>query len=128
MAVTAVHGTARGAPSAVRPLVGAILVEVTASVSLRAALDQPGLYAVAVLGFAAAFTLLARVLRAGMALGAAYGIWGASSVALTAALDAVVFGEALTAPALGGIALIIAGVLLVELGAQRGRRAQEART
>lgn len=128
MAVTAVHGTARGAPSAVRPLVGAILVEVTASVSLRAALDQPGLYAVAVLGFAAAFTLLARVLRAGMALGAAYGIWGASSVALTAALDAVVFGEALTAPALGGIALIIAGVLLVELGAQRGRRAQEARS
>ena len=128
MAVTTVHGTARGAPSAVRPLVGAILVEVTASVSLRAALDQPGLYAVAVLGFAAAFTLLARVLRAGMALGAAYGIWGASSVALTAALDAVVFGEALTAPALGGIALIIAGVLLVELGAQRGRRAQEART
>ena len=54
-----------------------------------------------------------------MALGVAYGIWGASGVALTAILSAVIFGEALTPVMLGGIGLIILGVLTIELGSQR---------
>ena len=56
-------------------LLGAILAEVTATLSLRGALDQPALYAVVVLGYASSFGLLALVLRRGMALGVAYGIW-----------------------------------------------------
>ncbi|GAA4803460.1 hypothetical protein GCM10023220_35900 [Streptomyces ziwulingensis] len=58
------------------------------------------------------------VLRAGLALGVAYGIWGASGVALTAVLATVIFGDPLTAVMGVGIALVIAGVLCVELGAQ----------
>ena len=49
--------------------------------------------------------------------GVAYGIWAASGVALTAVASKALFKEPLTALMMGGIALIIAGVLLVELGA-----------
>ncbi|MDN6331367.1 MAG: SMR family transporter, partial [Micrococcaceae bacterium] len=59
-------------------------------------------------------------------LGVAYGIWGASGVALTAALSAIIFGEPLTATMLAGMGLIIAGVLTIELGSQRAaERAHE---
>ncbi len=105
-------------------LAGAIGTEVTGSMSLRAALDHPGWYALATAGFLAAFVFLTAALRAGMALGVGYGIWGACGVALTAGLSAVVFGEPLTALMLAGIVLIIAGVLAVELGARAGREQQ----
>ncbi len=102
---------------------GAICSEVTGSLSLKAALDRPVLYAVVVVGYVASFVLLAEVLRAGMPLGVAYGIWGALGVALTAVLGAAIFGEALNALIFAGLALIIGGVLLVEFGSHRARRA-----
>lgn len=100
-------------------LLGAIFSEVTGSLSLKAALDHPAWYALVAAGYAASFVFLAAVLRAGMPLGLAYGIWGALGVALTAVLGAVFFGEALTAVTFAGLALIIGGVLLVELGSHR---------
>ena len=51
---------------------------------------------------------------------------GALGVASTALLSAAVYGEALTALKGLGIALIIAGVLVVELGSQRAHRREEA--
>jgi small multidrug resistance pump len=51
-----------------------------------------------------------------MAVGVAYGIWGALGTAATAGLAAVIFGDPFTRPIILGIVLIIAGVLLVELG------------
>ncbi|WP_375390223.1 DMT family transporter [uncultured Amnibacterium sp.] len=105
----------------------AVLTEVTASLALRAALDQPAWYVVTVLGYAAAFVLLTLVLKAGMALGVAYGIWGATGVALTAGASAVLFGEMLNPVMLAGIVLVIAGVLTVELGSQRAASRREAR-
>lgn len=99
----------------------AIVLEVAGSLSLKAALDQPAFYGVVLLGYLGAFTFLALTLRTGMGLGVAYGIWGAAGVALTAALSALIFDEPLT-PLMGaGIVVIIAGVLCVELGAQRAR-------
>jgi len=102
----------------------AILSEVTAALSMQAAVDRPGWYALVVAGYLASFALLIRVLRSGMAIGVAYGIWGASGVALTAVMAAVLFGQALTPIMLGGIALIAAGVLLVEIGSQRALAAR----
>lgn len=107
-------------------LAGAILSEVTGSLSLKAALDQPGWYALVVAGFLGAFAFLTLVLRAGMALGVAYGVWGASGVALTAVLSALFFGENLSPMMLGGIVLIICGVLIIELGSQRAMQKREA--
>jgi small multidrug resistance pump len=97
-------------------LTAAIVTEVAATLSLRASQDHAAWLAVVVVGYATAFALLALVLRGGIAVGVAYGIWGASGTALTAVLAAVIFRDALTWPIVGGIALIIAGVLLVEIG------------
>ena len=98
---------------------GAIISEVSATLALRQALNQPGFYVVVGIGYALAFILLSLTLKAGMPLGVAYGLWGALGVALTAVLSMLVFGEPITVLVALGIALIMAGVLLVEVGAQR---------
>ncbi|MFD0427769.1 DMT family transporter [Streptomyces zhihengii] len=64
----------------------------------------------------------------GPALGVAYGIWGASGVALTAVLATFIFGDPLTALMGVGIALVIAGVLCVELGTQAAHARQNQDT
>ena len=46
----------------------------------------------------------------------AYGIWSAGGVAVTAIASRFLFGEPLTRIMVAGIALIMAGVLFVELG------------
>ena len=68
---------------------------------------------------------LAGVLRKGLGLGVAYGIWAALGVTLTVLLAALIFGEALTPMMLVGVAMVIGGVLCVELGSHKdaGRRA-----
>lgn len=97
-------------------LIGAIASEVAATLSLKASQTTPAFYAVVVLGYLAAFTLIALVLKRGMGLGTAYGIWAASGVALTAVLSTLIFDEAFT-PLMGvGIVFIMAGVVLVETG------------
>ncbi|MER7604635.1 SMR family transporter [Nocardioides sp. NPDC127503] len=100
-------------------LSGAIGTEVAASLALKAALDYPVFYAVVISGYTASFALMAGTLKAGMGLGVAYGIWGALGVAATATLSAIIYDEALSGVMGLGIALVIAGVVTVELGSQR---------
>lgn len=100
-------------------LAGAIVSEVTASLTLKAAIDNPLLYIVVGTGFVAAFAFLGAVLKAGMPLGVAYGVWGAMGVVLTAVLGSAIYGEPLTAVMGLGIALIIAGVVTIEVGSER---------
>ena len=103
-------------------LAGAILAEVAATLSLRAFQDHAGWLAVVVAGYLASFAFLSLVLRAGMPVGVAYGIWGATGTAMTAVLAAVIFGDPFTAPIVAGIGLIIIGVLLVEFGSHRAEQ------
>ena len=103
-------------------LLGAIACEVTGTLSLKGGLEHPALYAVVALGFLGAFALFALVLRRGMPLGVAYGIWGAVGVVATALLSAAIFDEALTATMGVGIVVVVAGVLIVELGSQAAQR------
>ncbi len=99
-------------------LIGAILSEVTGTLSLRAASDgRRAWYAVVGVGYLLAFGLLTLALDAGLGLGVAYGIWAAAGVALTALASRWLFGEPLTPVMLAGIGLIVAGVLMIELGA-----------
>jgi small multidrug resistance pump len=100
-------------------LVAAVAVEVAATLSLRASQDDSAWLVVVVAGYVGSFILLTLVLRAGMAVGVAYGIWGALGTAATAVLAAVIYGDPFTWPIVLGIGLIIAGVLLVEFGSQR---------
>ena len=77
-------------------------------------------------GYLVAFVALSLALADGMALGVAYGIWGALGVALTAVLSALIFDEALTLTMGIGIAVIMAGVLVVEIGSQKAQRQEAA--
>lgn len=98
-------------------LIGAVLSEVAATLSLRVAADgRRAWYLLVVLGYVVAFTFLSGSLATGMPLGIAYGVWAAAGIVLTALLSRVLFREALTPMMLGGIGLIVAGVLLIELG------------
>ncbi|MCB0950853.1 MAG: QacE family quaternary ammonium compound efflux SMR transporter [Mycobacterium sp.] len=106
-------------------LVCAILSEVAATLSLKGSATVPALYAVVVLGYLAAFIFLTAVLKRGMGIGVAYGVWAAAGVALTAFLAAVLFGEAFTLVMVIGVACIAAGVLLIETGARHGRAVAE---
>ena len=100
-------------------LAGAIFTEVAATLSLRASVDHSAWFVVVVTGYVVSFVMLTLVLRAGMPVGVAYGIWGALGTAVTAVLAAVLFGDPFTWPIVAGIGLIIAGVLLVEFGSHR---------
>lgn len=97
-------------------LAGAILTEVIGTLSLRAFQDHRLWIILVVAGYSTSFFLLTRVLRAGVPVGVAYGIWGASGTAATAVIASLVFGDPFTVPIVLGIGLIIAGVLLVEFG------------
>jgi small multidrug resistance pump len=99
-------------------LAAAIAVEVAATLSLRASQDHSAWLVVVVAGYVGSFVLLTMVLRAGMPIGVAYGVWGASGTAATAVLAAVIFGDPFTWPIVAGIGLIIAGVLLIEFGSR----------
>jgi small multidrug resistance pump len=99
-------------------LIGAILTEVTATLSLKAAVTGNKLWYIPVaLGYGIAFTCLSFTLQNGMALGVAYGIWAAAGVALTAVAGRLIFNEPFTWVMAVGIALVMGGVLLVEEGA-----------
>ncbi|MFC4049900.1 DMT family transporter [Actinomadura syzygii] len=108
------------------PLAAAIALEVTGTLSLRAALDHPAWYVLVAVGYIGAFFSLSMGLRAGLGIGVAYGIWAACGVALTAVLAAVIFSEALTVLMGAGIGLVIAGVLCVELGSQHAEQGDHA--
>ncbi|WP_431837171.1 DMT family transporter [Cellulomonas sp. Y8] len=98
---------------------GAIACEVAATLSLRVASTGGSRrwYAAVVAGYLAAFSLLAGALAQGLGIGVAYGIWTATGVAVTAVASRYLFGEPLTRLMLLGVGLIVAGVLLVEVGA-----------
>ena len=99
-------------------LVAAIASETTGTLSLKLASDGRGLrwYGLVMASYLGAFALVTLALKAGMPRGVAYGIWSAGGVAVTAIASRLLFSEPLTRTMVAGIAFIMAGVLLVELG------------
>ena len=96
----------------------AILSEVAATLCLRtAATGRHVFYVPVVAGYLLSFAALALTLDRGIGLGVAYGIWAASGVAITAVASRLLFREPLTRTMGLGIAAIVVGVLLIELGA-----------
>lgn len=97
-------------------LAGAILIEVVATLSLRATdgFRRKAWIVPVVAGYLASFYLLWLSLSLGMPVGIAYGIWTACGVALVAVVARFLFQEPLTWLMGLGIALIVAGVLTIE--------------
>ena len=98
-------------------LTGAILVEVCATLALRASdgFRRKGWIAPVVLGYLLSFYLLWVTLSLGVPVGIAYGIWTACGVALVALVAHWLFDEPLTPLMVAGIALIVSGVFTIEL-------------
>lgn len=96
----------------------AIIAEILGTLSLRAADGfRKKLWVIPLVVFyGLAFYLLALTLAAGMPVAIAYGIWSAIGVALIAILARIIWKEPLTPRMLVGLALIMIGVLLVEIG------------
>jgi small multidrug resistance pump len=103
-------------------LVGAIVAEVLATLSLRASegMSRPLPAVAVVVGYVTAFGLLSMALSRQVPLGIAYGIWAAAGVAMVAALSVVIFGERLTSIQVGGLVLIVLGVVALEAGGASG--------
>lgn len=99
-------------------LMGAIAAELVGTLSMRASdgLARLPWVGATVVGYVIAFALLAQVLKLGMPVGIAYGIWAALGVAITAVAGRLIWDDPLTPIMALGIALIIGGVLLVETG------------
>ncbi|MCW3009621.1 MAG: QacE family quaternary ammonium compound efflux transporter [Solirubrobacterales bacterium] len=100
-------------------LVLAILMEVAATLSLKAAgSGSVPAIAVVVVGYLGSFVLLAVVLRT-IEVGTTYAIWAGAGTALIAAIGMVALGEAVTAMRVGSLALIVLGVVGLNLSGAR---------
>ncbi len=96
----------------------AILSEVLGTISLKFVdgLARPLPLVLVVLGYGSAFVALANVLKMGLTVGVTYAIWSGVGVALVALIGTLFLNEQLTAVQFGGIALIVGGVVALELG------------
>ncbi|WP_069172192.1 DMT family transporter [Streptomyces griseus] len=70
---------------------------------------------VTVVGYAVAFVLLAQTLKT-LSIGTAYAIWAGVGTAAVAAIGILWMGESAGPVKLAGIALIVAGVVVLNLG------------
>ena len=92
----------------------AIAAEIVATLSLKASdgFSRLGFAAVSVVGYGVAFYCRALVLKT-ILVGIAYAIWAGVGVAMVAILGVILFGQKLDLAAVIGIALIVAGVVVL---------------
>ncbi|MET7639009.1 multidrug efflux SMR transporter [Streptomyces sp. NPDC005438] len=98
-------------------LAGAILAEVLGTSSMKYSEGFTRLWPTlgAVAGYLVAFALLAQTLKT-MSVGTAYAIWAGLGTAAIAAIGMAFMGEAANAAKITGLALVIAGVVVLNLG------------
>ena len=94
----------------------AILAEVIATSFLKASDGMSKLWPTlaSVLGYAVAFTFLSFTLKT-IPTGIAYALWSAVGIVLISIVSWLWFGQSLDAPAVGGLALIVCGVVVINV-------------
>ncbi|MFC9839468.1 DMT family transporter [Rhodococcus sp. NPDC127530] len=99
-------------------LFGAIVCEIVATMALKASDGFSKLppSILVVIGYVCSFTLLGLALNRGLPISVGYAIWAAAGTTVVAILGVVFFRETLSGMAIAGIALIIVGVGLLNLG------------
>ncbi|MGW3683607.1 DMT family transporter [Streptomyces prasinus] len=98
-------------------LAGAIAAEVGATTAMKYSEGFSRLWPslLTLVGYVVSFSLLAQTLRT-LSIGTAYAIWAGVGTAAIAAIGILFMGEGLTAAKAAGIALIIVGVVVLNLG------------
>ena len=94
----------------------AIVAEVIATTALKAAdgFVRLGPSLITVVGYVVAFWCMSHAIRT-VPVGLAYAIWSGAGIILITAIAWVLYKQALDAPALIGIGLILAGVLVINV-------------
>jgi small multidrug resistance pump len=98
-------------------LAAAIAAEVAATTAMKYSegFSRLGPSLVTFLGYVVSFVLLAKTLKS-VSIGTAYAIWSGAGTAAIAMIGLVLFGEGLGLARIAGIALIIGGVVVLNLG------------
>lgn len=93
----------------------AIVTEVVGTVALKPSHGFTRLWpsVMVTVGYGLSFYFMSLALRT-LSVGLIYAIWAGAGVALISVIAWVVFGEQLDMPAIVGIALIIAGVIVIK--------------
>lgn len=99
----------------------AIVAEVVATSALKAAegFSRPLPSAITVAGYAVSFFFLSLTLRA-IPIGVAYAVWSGVGIVLISAAAWLLYRQSLDAPALIGMGLILAGVVVINLFSRSG--------
>jgi small multidrug resistance pump len=94
----------------------AIVAEVVATSALKATegFTRSGPSSVVVVGYGIAFYCLALALQA-IPVGITYAVWSGVGIVLITVIAWLVYGQSLDAPAILGLGLIVAGVLVLNL-------------
>ncbi len=97
-------------------LATAIIAEViaTSSMKLSDGFTRPLWSLITILGYAIAFYCLSLTLKT-IPTGIAYAIWSGVGIVLIALISWLFQGQKLDAPAIGGMALIVAGVVVMNV-------------
>lgn len=100
----------------------AILAEIIATSLLKASQEftRPWPSIGVVIGYAISFYFLSLTLRS-LPVGIAYAIWSGVGIVLIALIGWLVFGQKLDTPAMLGCALIIAGVVVINVFSETAR-------
>ncbi|WP_424967695.1 DMT family transporter [Dinoroseobacter sp. S375] len=97
-------------------LIGAIFAEVVATSALQASqqFTRIGPSITVVIGYGISFYLLSLTLKV-MPLGIVYALWSGMGLMMVAGIGWLIFGQRLDLPAVLGLVLILAGILIINL-------------
>ena len=97
----------------------AIVAEVAATSALKASeeFSKPAPTLLVIVGYLLAFYLLTLVLRT-IPVGIAYALWAGLGIVLVAIVGAIVYRQTPDLPAIVGMGLIIAGVVVINVFSQ----------
>ena len=94
----------------------AICAEVIATVSMKAVkgFSTPLPLLLVIVGYGIAFWMLTLVVRS-IPVGIAYAIWSGLGIVLISVAALVIYGQKLDVPAMLGMAMIVGGVVVIQL-------------
>lgn len=94
----------------------AICAEVIATVSMKAVkgISTPLPLILVIAGYALAFWMLTLVVRS-IPVGVAYAVWAGMGIVMVSVAALFIYGQKLDVPAMAGMALIVLGVVVIQL-------------